>query len=44
MGRVVHEQKINSQLSTVNLQLSPGVYFVKVDVEDRVYTQKLVVE
>jgi hypothetical protein len=43
-GRVVHEQKIQSQLSTVNCQLSAGVYFVKVSDGERVYEQKLVVE
>jgi hypothetical protein len=43
-GRVVHEQKIHSQLSTVNCQLSAGVYFVKVSDGEKVYGQKLVVE
>jgi hypothetical protein len=43
-GRIVQEQKINSQLSTVNCQLSAGVYFVKVSDGERVYEEKLVVE
>jgi hypothetical protein len=43
-GRVVHEQKISSQLSTVNCQLSAGVYFVKVEAGEKVYAQELVIE
>jgi hypothetical protein len=43
-GRVVHEQKIHSQLSTVNCQLNAGIYFVKVTAGKRVYAGKLVVE
>jgi hypothetical protein len=43
-GRVVHEQKIYSQESTVNCQLSAGVYFVKVSDGEKVYEQKLVME
>jgi hypothetical protein len=43
-GRVVHEQKIHSQLSTVNCTLSAGVYFVRVEAGDKMYQQKLVIE
>jgi hypothetical protein len=43
-GRVVHEQKINSKHSTINCQLSAGVYFVRVEAGERLYQQKLVVE
>jgi hypothetical protein len=43
-GRLVHEQQIHSQLSTVNCQLSSGVYFVKVYNGEKVYAQKLVIE
>jgi hypothetical protein len=43
-GRVVHEQKIQSQLSTVNCQLSAGVYFVKVSDGEKGIVQKLIIE
>jgi len=43
-GRVVQEQKINSQPYTVNCQLSSGVYFVKVRVGQKMYSGKLLVE
>jgi hypothetical protein len=43
-GREVHAEKIHSQLSTFNFQLSPGIYFVRASDGERVFTQKLVVE
>jgi hypothetical protein len=43
-GREVYHQEINTQLSTVNCQLSAGVYFVKVSDGEMVYERKLVVE
>jgi len=44
-GRVVQEQTIKNQESEIiNCQLSAGIYFVKVEAGERVYTEKLVVE
>jgi uncharacterized repeat protein (TIGR03803 family) len=44
-GRMVHEQTIRNQESEIrNLNLSPGVYLVRVEVGEKVRQQKLVVE
>jgi hypothetical protein len=43
-GRMVQEEKLNYQLSTVNCQLSSGVYFVRVIAGEKSSVQKLVVE
>jgi hypothetical protein len=43
-GRMVQEEKLHSPLSTVNCQLSSGVYFVTVAVGDKMSNQKLIVE
>jgi hypothetical protein len=43
-GRMVQEEKLHSRLSTVNCQLSSGVYFVKVSNGKKEAVQKLVVE
>jgi hypothetical protein len=43
MGRLMKEREIHSQLSTVNCQLSAGVYFVKVDNGNKTFVQKLVI-
>jgi alpha-tubulin suppressor-like RCC1 family protein len=43
-GREVYQQEISTQLSTVNCQLSEGVYFVKVSNGEKTYTQKLVIQ
>jgi hypothetical protein len=42
VGEKVYSQKINSQLSTVNCQLQPGIYFVKVTTKDGVSVKRLV--
>jgi hypothetical protein len=44
MGRAVQEEKIHSQLSTVNCQLSAGIYLLKITAEDKIYQQKLFIE
>jgi hypothetical protein len=44
MGREVYAEKIHSQVSTFNFQLSPGIYFVKVRIGEKVFTEKMVVE
>jgi uncharacterized repeat protein (TIGR01451 family) len=44
VGEKVYSQKINSQLSTVNCQLAPGTYFVKVTTENGVGVKRLVKE
>jgi hypothetical protein len=44
-GRMVHEQTIRNQESEIrNLNLSPGVYLVRVEMGEKVRQQKLVVE
>jgi hypothetical protein len=53
-GRVMFEQKLNSQLSTINYQLAPGIYFVElceiqcggmtISDEQRSFRQKLLIE
>jgi hypothetical protein len=44
-GRMVHEQTIRNQESEIrNLNLLPGIYLVKVEVGEKVWQQKLVVE
>jgi hypothetical protein len=43
-GREVQQEKIRSQLSTFNFQLSSGIYFVQVSDGEKVAVQKLVVE
>jgi hypothetical protein len=43
-GRLAYEQTISIQKSTIiNCIFSPGVYFVKVDVGEKVCLQKLVI-
>jgi hypothetical protein len=44
MGRAVHEQAVNNQSTIIDKQFSAGVYFVKVRVGERVFTEKMVVE
>jgi hypothetical protein len=43
-GRMVLEEKLHSQLSTFNFQLSSGVYFVRVSDGEKEAAQKLIVE
>ena len=43
-GRLIEKQKINSQLSTFNFQLSAGVYLVKVSDKEKEFTKKFVIE
>jgi hypothetical protein len=42
--RLVYEQEMHSQLSTVNCQLTKGLYFVKVSEGLKQFTQKLVID
>jgi hypothetical protein len=44
VGQKVYADEIHSQLSTVNCQLNPGIYFVRLTAGERVFTEKLVVE
>jgi hypothetical protein len=44
MGRQVHQQALNSQSTIIDKQFSPGIYFVKVQVGEKVLAEKLVVE
>jgi len=43
-GREAYTTTVNTKLQTLNLNISPGVYFVKVSDEEKVYIQKLVIE
>jgi hypothetical protein len=43
-GRIVMEENLHSQLSTVNCQLSSGVYFVRVSDGKQIAMQKLIIE
>jgi hypothetical protein len=43
-GRVVLEQKINSESSIFNSPFSKGIYFVRLSNDERSFTQKLVIE
>ncbi len=43
-GRIALVKQLNSQFSTINFQLSAGIYFVKVNDGEKVYMQKLVIE
>ncbi len=43
-GRIVLEETLHSQLSTVNCPLSSGLYLVRVEANDMIYQQKLIVE
>jgi hypothetical protein len=43
-GRKIYTQQINNQSTIINSQFSPGVYFVKVQSGEKVWTEKLVVE
>jgi hypothetical protein len=43
-GRIVYEQILNSQVSTINCPLYPELYIVKVSVGQKSFTKKLVVE
>jgi hypothetical protein len=43
-GQLVMEEKIHSQFSTFNFQLSSGVYFVEVGDGEKIAVQKLVIQ
>jgi hypothetical protein len=43
-GREIYTQQINNQSTIINNQFSAGVYFVKVQSGEKVWTEKLVVE
>jgi hypothetical protein len=43
-GRVVHQTTVNTKRQTLNTNLLPGIYFVKVMDGERVFTEKVVVE
>jgi hypothetical protein len=44
MGRIVHEQTLNNQSTVIDKQFSLGVYFVKVRVGEKEFTEKVMVE
>jgi hypothetical protein len=44
MGREVHEQTLANQSTIIDKQFSAGIYFVKVQVGENVFAEKLVVE
>jgi hypothetical protein len=43
-GRLMHEQSLSHQSTIIDKQFSPGVYLVKVNAAEKVYTEKLVVQ
>jgi hypothetical protein len=43
-GEKVYSKNINSQSSTINCQLSKGVYFVRLNAGEKVLTEKIVIE
>lgn len=43
-GRIVHEQTLNNKQETVNCKLTRGLYLVKLQSGNSIYTQKLVIE
>jgi hypothetical protein len=44
MGRVVYEQTLNTKYQTLNTNFSPGIYFVKATVVEKMNTMKLIIE
>jgi hypothetical protein len=43
-GRLLMQEKLDSQLSAFNLQLNSGIYFVQIRSGEKISTQKLMVE
>jgi hypothetical protein len=43
-GRVVHEEAILNQESTISNSFSPGIYFIKIEIGGKIMTQKLLIE